>query len=249
VSEIKLVFSIPPHRPTPDIAPSWNVAATDPLPVVRYDPKGCERRLDVMRWGLVPFWAKDIKVVRPRVPQPPASGCEAPCTTRWCGGDKVAAMSADNNGFELDADVDENVAKDIQAFNSILRRLRERRLTEIAISGPLRKSKLAWKIATYQQPMLYRVVMLASGCAANWNAPNLLCAYLAARALIETVAVFWAFEVELQQRLIPLRPGPQNVVAAEAGSMLEQMTNKTASGGPDDRLSTLLDRVPTALRR
>jgi hypothetical protein len=27
----------------------------------------------------------------------------------------------------------------------------------------------------------------------------LLCAYLAARALIETVAVFWAFEVELQQ--------------------------------------------------
>jgi len=33
VSEIKLVFSIPPHRPTPHIAPSWNVAPTDPLPV------------------------------------------------------------------------------------------------------------------------------------------------------------------------------------------------------------------------
>jgi hypothetical protein len=108
-------------------------------------------------------------------------------------------MSADNDGFEFNADVDENDAKDIRAFNSTLRRLRERRLTEITISGPLRKSKLAWKIATYQQPMLYRVVMLASGCAANWNARNLLCAYLAARALIETVAVFWAFEVELQQ--------------------------------------------------
>jgi putative SOS response-associated peptidase YedK len=36
VSEIKLVFSIPPHRPTPNTAPSWNVAPTDPLPVVRY---------------------------------------------------------------------------------------------------------------------------------------------------------------------------------------------------------------------
>src|SRR5947207_10181866 len=62
VSEIKLVFSIPPHRPTPNIAPSRNVAPTDPLPVVRYDPRVSERSLDVMRWGLVPFWAKDIKV-------------------------------------------------------------------------------------------------------------------------------------------------------------------------------------------
>ncbi|HUE60905.1 MAG TPA: SOS response-associated peptidase [Acidimicrobiales bacterium] len=62
VSEIKLVFSIPPGRPTPNVAPSWNVAPTDPLPVVRYDTRAGERSLDVMRWGLVPFWAKDIKV-------------------------------------------------------------------------------------------------------------------------------------------------------------------------------------------
>jgi putative SOS response-associated peptidase YedK len=62
VSEIKLVFSIPPHRATPNIAPSWNVAPTDSLPVVRFDPKAEERSLDVMRWGLVPYWAKDLKV-------------------------------------------------------------------------------------------------------------------------------------------------------------------------------------------
>jgi putative SOS response-associated peptidase YedK len=62
VSEIKLVFSIPPDRPTPNIAPSWNAAPTDPLLVVRYDRRAGERTLDVMRWGLVPFWAKDTKV-------------------------------------------------------------------------------------------------------------------------------------------------------------------------------------------
>jgi putative SOS response-associated peptidase YedK len=62
VSEIKVAFRIPPERPVPNFAASWNVAPTDPLPVVRYDAKDHQRSLDVMRWGLVPFWAKDIKV-------------------------------------------------------------------------------------------------------------------------------------------------------------------------------------------
>jgi len=62
VSEIKVAFRIPPERPTPNFAASWNVAPTDPLPVVLYDPKEHQRSLEVMRWGLVPFWAKDIKV-------------------------------------------------------------------------------------------------------------------------------------------------------------------------------------------
>ena len=62
VSEIKIAFRIPPERPTPNFAASWNVAPTDPLPVVRYDTKDHQRSLEVMRWGLVPFWAKDIKV-------------------------------------------------------------------------------------------------------------------------------------------------------------------------------------------
>jgi putative SOS response-associated peptidase YedK len=62
VSEIKLVFSIPPERPTPNIPANWNAAPTEDLAVVRYDAGANQRSLDVMRWGLVPFWAKDIKV-------------------------------------------------------------------------------------------------------------------------------------------------------------------------------------------
>jgi putative SOS response-associated peptidase YedK len=62
VSEIKIAFGIPPERPAPNFAASWNVAPTDPLPVVRFDPKDHQHSLDVMRWGLIPYWAKDIKI-------------------------------------------------------------------------------------------------------------------------------------------------------------------------------------------
>jgi putative SOS response-associated peptidase YedK len=62
VSEIKLMFGIPPERPSPNFPPTWNGAPTDQLPIVRFDPKTGERSLDLARWGLVPFWAKDIKV-------------------------------------------------------------------------------------------------------------------------------------------------------------------------------------------
>jgi hypothetical protein len=62
VSEIRIAFRIPPDYPTPNFAPSWNVAPTDQLPIVRYNPKTQGRTLDLMRWGLVPYWAKDIKV-------------------------------------------------------------------------------------------------------------------------------------------------------------------------------------------
>ena len=62
VSEIKIVFGVPPERPTPNFAPSWNLAPTDPAPVVYYDAKDGGRRLEVMRWGLIPYWAKDIKI-------------------------------------------------------------------------------------------------------------------------------------------------------------------------------------------
>ena len=38
------------------------MAPTDSLPVVRYDMKAHERSLDLLRWGLVPYWAKNKRV-------------------------------------------------------------------------------------------------------------------------------------------------------------------------------------------
>lgn len=43
-------------------APSYNIAPQSLQPVVRLDPESGGRELTVMRWGLVPFWAKDTKI-------------------------------------------------------------------------------------------------------------------------------------------------------------------------------------------
>lgn len=43
-------------------APSFNVAPQSFQPVVRLSRDTGERELTVMRWGLVPYWAKDSKV-------------------------------------------------------------------------------------------------------------------------------------------------------------------------------------------
>src|SRR5436309_13760155 len=62
VSEIKIAFRVPPEYPMPHFPPSWNVAPTDSLPIVRYDQKAGHRALDLMPSGLVPYWAKDTKI-------------------------------------------------------------------------------------------------------------------------------------------------------------------------------------------
>ncbi len=50
--------------PVPNWAPTWNMAPTRDAPVVRLHPESKERRLDLLRWGLLPHWAKDAKSVR-----------------------------------------------------------------------------------------------------------------------------------------------------------------------------------------
>ncbi len=45
-----------------EILPSYNVAPQSFQPVVRLNDETGERELALLRWGLVPFWAKDAKV-------------------------------------------------------------------------------------------------------------------------------------------------------------------------------------------
>ncbi len=46
----------------PDLAPRYNIAPTQTAAVVRLSLGDEARVLELMRWGLVPFWAKDPKI-------------------------------------------------------------------------------------------------------------------------------------------------------------------------------------------
>lgn len=42
-----------------DWNPRYNIAPTQPVPVIRQHPKEPRRVFSLMRWGLIPSWAKD----------------------------------------------------------------------------------------------------------------------------------------------------------------------------------------------
>ena len=46
----------------PDFGPSWNVAPQTFQPVVRLNRDTREREIVMMRWGLIPYWAKDPQI-------------------------------------------------------------------------------------------------------------------------------------------------------------------------------------------
>ena len=59
LGEIRVLFET--VNPIPNAAPNYNAAPTDTLPVVRLDRDG-RRSLDLLRWGLIAWWAKDAKI-------------------------------------------------------------------------------------------------------------------------------------------------------------------------------------------
>jgi putative SOS response-associated peptidase YedK len=52
------------HGSIPNWDGTWNMAPTRDAPVIRLHPETGERRLDLLRWGLVPHWTKDLKATR-----------------------------------------------------------------------------------------------------------------------------------------------------------------------------------------
>jgi putative SOS response-associated peptidase YedK len=45
-----------------DWSPRYNIAPTQPVPVIRQNPRQAVRELSLLRWGLVPSWGRDISM-------------------------------------------------------------------------------------------------------------------------------------------------------------------------------------------
>jgi putative SOS response-associated peptidase YedK len=48
--------------PVPNFPPRYNLAPSEGVLAVRFNPDDGRRHLDVMRWGLIPIWAKDRSI-------------------------------------------------------------------------------------------------------------------------------------------------------------------------------------------
>ena len=57
LGEIQVLFET--TNPVPNAPARYNAAPTQDLAVVRFNPQSRQRSLDLLRWGLVPLWAKD----------------------------------------------------------------------------------------------------------------------------------------------------------------------------------------------
>ena len=60
--EIKVQFGIPDDAPSLNLPAWWNGPPTENFAVVRRNPNSGKRALDLLRWGLVPWWSKGAKL-------------------------------------------------------------------------------------------------------------------------------------------------------------------------------------------
>lgn len=57
--ELALMFDL---TELPLLPQRYNIAPTQESAVVRIDGKGAPRRMDLLRWGLIPYWAKEASI-------------------------------------------------------------------------------------------------------------------------------------------------------------------------------------------
>lgn len=61
-SDLVRLYRITAHAAPLNLPARYNIAPTQDVPIVRLEKEGGGRELVTVRWGLVPFWAKDLAV-------------------------------------------------------------------------------------------------------------------------------------------------------------------------------------------
>src|ERR1700722_6931066 len=59
--ELARLYHIPIPKQT-DLPISYNIAPSQKVLTIRFNPETQQRSLDALQWGLIPYWAKDPKV-------------------------------------------------------------------------------------------------------------------------------------------------------------------------------------------
>jgi putative SOS response-associated peptidase YedK len=59
--ELARLHHIPMPKQT-DLPISYNIAPSQKVLTIRFNPETEQRSLDALQWGLIPYWAKDSKI-------------------------------------------------------------------------------------------------------------------------------------------------------------------------------------------
>jgi putative SOS response-associated peptidase YedK len=59
--ELARIYHIPIPKQT-DLPISYNIAPSQKVLTIRFNPETQQRSLDALQWGLIPYWTKDPKM-------------------------------------------------------------------------------------------------------------------------------------------------------------------------------------------
>jgi putative SOS response-associated peptidase YedK len=80
--QLPLEASAAEADPLPELRTRFNLAPTQEAPVVRVLTPGAPRQLDLLRWGLIPYWAKEASIGNRMINARAESAAEKPAY-RW----------------------------------------------------------------------------------------------------------------------------------------------------------------------
>jgi hypothetical protein len=134
------------------------------------------------------------------------------------------------------------------AINAAISSLAKRRRPIIERSGHLARSKIGWKLETFVEALLYCLVALAEGAALAWNGDIPLASFLCTRAIVETCALLFDFEQQLQTLF-----GKEDLGAIDALAMNRTFSSRDSEWlqeSPEHQavnVLTLIDRMDERL--